>query len=93
MTDAAKARRSGCGGEPAPRGRIRWLWSRMRASGPRDPGHQGRGHVAAVHTVEAGSPCALKEAVRSAQLLLGRSGPGTSPVMGVFQAPWPRRAK
>ena len=32
--------------------------------GPRDPGHQGGGHVAAVLTGEAGSPvCALKEAV------------------------------
>ena len=29
--------------------------------GPRDPGHQGGGHVAAVLTGEAGSPvCALK---------------------------------
>ena len=34
--------------------------------GPRDPGHQGGGHVAAVLTGEAGSPvCALKEAVHA----------------------------
>ena len=34
--------------------------------GPRDPGHQGGGHVAAVLTGEAGSPvCALKEPVHA----------------------------
>ena len=34
--------------------------------GPRDPGHQGGGRVAAVLTGEAGSPvCALKEAVHA----------------------------